>query len=126
MTKLESSEARNSAALAISSDVPMRPMGTLETIRAMASGGAPLAKGVSVGPGLKTFERIPRSFNSTVQAHTKLRIAALVAPYTQNPGVPLMLPTEPVRMIEAPSFNSGSAFCTVKSVPFTLVSKSLS
>ncbi len=62
VTKLESSEARNSAALAISPDVPMRPIGTVDTIRAMASGGAPFASGVSVGPGLRTFERIRRSF----------------------------------------------------------------
>ena len=30
---------------------------------------------------------------------------------------------EPLRTIDPPSFSSGSAFCTVKSVPFTLVSK---
>jgi hypothetical protein len=39
VTKLESSEARNSAALAISSGEPMRPIGMVDTILAIASGG---------------------------------------------------------------------------------------
>ena len=33
---------------------------------------------------------------------------------------------EPVRMIEPPAFISGSAFCTVNSVPFTFTVKTLS
>jgi hypothetical protein len=37
--KLESSEARNSAALAISPGEPMRPIGMVDTILAIASGG---------------------------------------------------------------------------------------
>ena len=34
-------------------------------------------------------------------------------------AVPLTLATEPLRMIEPPSFSSGKAFCTVNSVPLT-------
>src|ERR1700761_7440043 len=37
-----------------------------------------------------------------------------------------MLATEPLRMIEPPSFSNGKAFCTVNNVPLTLMSKSLS
>jgi hypothetical protein len=38
-------------------------------------------------------------------------------------AVPLAAAAEPVRMMEAPSFRSGSAFWTVKSSPLTFVSK---
>src|SRR5882724_5073254 len=41
-------------------------------------------------------------------------------------AVPLTLATEPLRMIEPPSFSSGKAFCTVNSVPLTLMLNSLS
>jgi hypothetical protein len=78
--KLESSEARNNTALAISSGSPMRPIGMVDTIRAMASVGCPSITGVSVGPGLITFERIWRSLRSEVQVRTKERRAAFVAP----------------------------------------------
>src|SRR6202007_1751900 len=100
VTKLESSEARNSTAFAISSGSPMRPIGMVDTIRAMASAGCPSIAGVSVGPGLITFERICRSLRSEVQVRTKERTAALVAPYTPKAGVPFTLATEPLRMIE--------------------------
>jgi HD domain len=39
VTKLESSQARNSAVLAISSGFPIRPIGMVDTILAMASAG---------------------------------------------------------------------------------------
>src|SRR6266851_2456605 len=80
VTKLESSEARNNAALATSSGSPMRPIGIVDTIRAIASAGCPSIAGVSVGPGLITFERIWRSLRSEVQVRTKERRAAFVAP----------------------------------------------
>src|ERR1700722_2538331 len=80
VTKLESSDARNNAALAISSGFPIRPMGMVETIRAMASAGCPSMTGVSVGPGLITLERIWRSLRSQVQVRTRERRAAFVAP----------------------------------------------
>src|SRR5258708_16795683 len=80
VTKLESSEARNTAALATSSGSPMRPIGMVATILAMMSGDWISTSGVLIGPGLRTFERMRRSFNSTVQVRTRLRTAALVAP----------------------------------------------
>src|ERR1700693_4972311 len=67
VTKLESSDARNNAALAISSGCPMRPIGTVDTIQAIASAGCRATCGVSTGPGLRTFERIRRSLSSEVQ-----------------------------------------------------------
>src|SRR5260370_42175032 len=79
VTKLESSEARNSAAFATSLGSPIRPIGMVETIRAITSGDSRLARGVLIGPGLTTFERIRRSFRSVVQGRTKERIAALLA-----------------------------------------------
>src|SRR5216683_6535208 len=79
VTKLESSEARNSAALATSSGSPMRPIGIVDTIRAITSEDCRFARGVLIGPGLTTFERIRRSFRSVVQVRTKERMAALLA-----------------------------------------------
>src|ERR1700693_3624280 len=61
VTKLESSEARNNATFATSSGSPMRPIGMVDTIRAITSGDCRLASGVLIGPGLTTFERIRRS-----------------------------------------------------------------
>src|SRR5258708_2103531 len=55
VTKLESSEARNKAALAISSASPMRPIGMVDKSLAMASAGCWPIAGVSVGPGLRTL-----------------------------------------------------------------------
>src|SRR6202021_4174813 len=79
VTKLESSEARNNATFATSSGSPMRPIGMVDTIRAITSGDCRLARGVLTGPGLTTFERIRRSFRSVVQVRTKERMAALLA-----------------------------------------------
>jgi hypothetical protein len=47
----------------------------------------------------------------------------LLAEYTLKAGVPSVPAVEPVSTTAPPSFRSGSAFWTVKSVPFTLVSK---
>src|SRR6266436_10333 len=79
VTKLESSEARNNATLATSSGFPMRPIGMVDTIRPITSADCRLTAGVLSGPGLTTFERIPRSFRSVVQVRTKERMAALLA-----------------------------------------------
>src|ERR1700722_5264377 len=79
VTKLESSDARNSAALAISSASPIRPIGIVDTILAMVSGDCRATIGVSTGPGLTTLERMRRSFNSEVHVRTKERTAALDA-----------------------------------------------
>src|SRR5882757_1825618 len=78
--KLESSEARNSAALGTSSGSPMRPIGRVDVISAIVSCGAAADNGVAIGPGLRTLERIRRSFSSTVHPRTKFRTAALLAP----------------------------------------------
>src|SRR5215467_3971371 len=51
------------------------------------------------------------------------RTAALVAQLTLFAGGPLLAPMDAFRMIEAPSGSNGSAFCTVKSTPFTLMLK---
>src|ERR1700730_4731043 len=77
--KLESSDARNNATFATSSGSPMRPIGMVDTIRAMTSEDCRLASGVLIGPGLTTFERIRRSFKSVVQVRTNERSAALLA-----------------------------------------------
>jgi hypothetical protein len=53
-------------ALAISSTFPIRPIGMVDTIRAMASAGCPSISGVSVGPGLITLDRILRSLRSEI------------------------------------------------------------
>src|SRR3984957_10009730 len=79
VTKLESSEARNTATLAISSALPMRPIGILATIWAMACFGSGAKIGVSIVPGLMTLARILRFLSSNVQVRTKDRIAALLA-----------------------------------------------
>jgi hypothetical protein len=113
-------------AFATSSGSPIRPIGMVDTIRAIRSADCRLTSGVSIGPGLTTFERIRRSFRSVVQVRTKDRIAALLAAYTPKAAVPLTLATEPLRMIEPPSFSSGKAFWTVKSVPLTLMLNILS
>jgi hypothetical protein len=62
VTKLAPSDARNKAALATSSGSPMRPIGTVDTIRAITSADCRLTSGVLIGPGLTTLERIRRSF----------------------------------------------------------------
>src|SRR5271170_1235514 len=53
VTKLESSEARNTATLATSSGSPMRPIGMVARSLAMASGGCRSIWGVLIGPGLR-------------------------------------------------------------------------
>jgi hypothetical protein len=58
---------------------PMRPIGMVDTIRAITSGDCRLTNGVLIGPGLTTFERILRSFRSVVQVRTKERIALLLS-----------------------------------------------
>jgi hypothetical protein len=74
-------------------------------------------------PGLTAFTRIRRSFKSVVNVRANERTAASVAQLTLFAGGPLLAPMDAFRMIEAPSGSSGSAFCTVKSTPFTLMLK---
>src|SRR5260370_33216100 len=116
VTKLESSEARNTAALATSSGSPMRPIGMVVSILAMVSGGCRSTRGVLIGPGLRTFERIRRSFSSLGQARTRMRTAALVPPEGPQEGVPLTLAAGAAGDIDPPSFYEGRAFCIGDSV----------
>src|SRR5258708_19183944 len=115
--KLESSDARYIGALATSSDSPMRPIGTVDTILAITSADCRIVSGVLIGPGLTTFVRILRSLASVVQVRTKERIAALLAAETPPATVPFTLATEPVRMIETPSFRSAQPLYTANHAP---------
>src|ERR1700675_1890145 len=49
------------------------------TIRASTSAACRFARGVLIGPGLTTFERIRRCYRSVVQVRTNERMAALLA-----------------------------------------------
>src|SRR5258708_6917071 len=122
--KLLSSEARNTTALAISSGSPHRPSGMVG--RRLALNSSLLVIGVLVGPGLMALTRIWRACRSRVQLRAKERTAALVALYTLLSGSGLIELVEAVRMIDPPSCKSGSAFCTVKSNPLTLMLNVLS
>src|SRR5437588_563956 len=82
VTKLESSLAKNSATLAMSAGWPSRFKGIRAAICSRSSGGMPAIMAVSVGPGLRTLTRIPRSASSAAQVRAKERRAALVAAYT--------------------------------------------
>jgi len=85
VTKLASSEARNTTALAISSGVPSLPSGTLLEIffkrcwPVSEEPRGPLSPGVSMEPGLTAFRRMRRSFKSVVHVRANERMAALVA-----------------------------------------------
>src|ERR1700759_3291079 len=82
-TKLESSEARNSAAAAISSGRPIVPRGISDSnIRFASSVRTWSCIGVAIGPGLSTFTRIFRPFSSLSQVRANERNAALLAAYT--------------------------------------------
>ncbi|PYQ48997.1 MAG: hypothetical protein DMF78_19615 [Acidobacteria bacterium] len=85
VTKLLSSEARNTTAFAISSGLPSRPSGTMPAIAFRRCSPAPVdaassvSPGVSMGPGLTAFTRMRRSFRSVVHVRANDRTAALVA-----------------------------------------------
>ena len=129
VTKLLSSEARKTAALAISSGRPSLPNGTVALMlfkRSCPTGEEPSSSrrpSVSIGPGLIAFTRMRRALRSVVQVRAKERIAALVAAYTLLDGIPLLPTTDAFRMIDPPSGINGNAFWTVKSMPFTLPSR---
>src|SRR6202041_3705311 len=116
VTKVLSSEARKTAALAISSGVPNRPIGTRFTMLSSIClpTGPDCARrsyaGVLIGPGLTAFTRIFRSFKSIVHVRANDRTAALVALYTLDEGLPLDATIEALRMIDPPSGISGRAF----------------
>ena len=110
-TKLESSEARNTAAVAISSGRPIFPRGIRDSnIRFPSSSRTWSCIGVAIGPGLSTFTRIFLPFSSLSHVRANERNAALLAEYTPKPGKPFTEATDPVRKIDPPSLNSGNAF----------------
>src|SRR3984893_16275077 len=110
-TKLESSEARNSAAAAISSGRPIFPRGITDSnIRFASSSRTWSCIGVAIGPGLSTFTRIFLPFSSLSQVRANECNAALLAEYTPKPGKPFTEATDPVMKIDPPSLNSGNAF----------------
>src|SRR5471030_1483926 len=88
--KLLSSEARSSAAAAISSDSPRRPSGVCATSPAVSAACWPeLASalsrpGVAVGPGDITLTRMPEALRSSAQLLARLRTAALVALHAEG------------------------------------------
>ncbi len=83
--KLLSSEARNTAAAAISSGLPSRPSGTPAASDAnsgstpVASPASPASPGVRTGPGTSVLTRMLRSTSSAAQVRPNDRIAAFVA-----------------------------------------------
>src|SRR6185312_12416444 len=82
-TKLESSEARNSATAAISSGRPIFPRGISDSnIRFASAVRTWSCIGVAIGPGLSTFTRIFLPFSSLSQVRANERNAALLAEYT--------------------------------------------
>src|SRR5579862_7445175 len=82
-TKLESSEARNSATAAISSGRPIFPRGIRDSNITFASSVRTWSCiGVAIGPRLSTFTRIFLPFSSLSQVRANERNAALLAAYT--------------------------------------------
>src|SRR2546423_653929 len=115
---MESSEARNSAIVAISSVRPIFPRGIRDSnCRFVASSNTSSCFAVATCPGVSTLTRMRRSFNSASHTRAQACCTALLPEYTLQPGKPLSEAFDPVMKIEPPSLNSGSAFCTVNSVP---------
>src|SRR5271154_482604 len=77
-TKEESSQARNRAAVAISSELPNSLRGMADRKYSFASAGAFARALVAIGPGLSTFTRILRSASSTAHDRANDRSAALL------------------------------------------------
>src|ERR1700682_2028637 len=113
-TKLESSEARNSATAAISSGRPIFPRGIRDSnIRFASSVRTWSCIGVAIGPGLSTFTRIFLPFSSLSHVRANERNAALLAEYTPKPGKPFTEATDPVMMIDPPSLTLRIVSCGI-------------
>ena len=82
--KLESPEARNSATVATSSDLPIFPRGIRDSNISLFSLPSRWESGVSICPGLSTFTRIFLPFSSLSHVRTNERNAALLAAYRLN------------------------------------------
>src|SRR3989441_1142426 len=123
-----SCDAKNATALATSSGCPNLFIGTFATTSftnsSTASFGSPVLPkiGVTIGPGATVFTRMPRPANSAAAVRAKERSAAFVAEYALVPAVPFLSATLVFKMIDAPSFSSGSAFWIVKYAPLMLMS----
>src|SRR3546814_19844415 len=93
-TKLESSEARNSAAAAISSGSPIVPRGIRDSNICFASAVRTWScMGVAIGPGCSTFTRIFRPFSSLSHPRANAYNDALHAAYPLSPGKPFTAAT---------------------------------
>src|SRR6202171_1444605 len=113
-TKLESSEARNSATAAISSGRPIFPRGIRDSnIRFASSVRTWSCIGVAIGPELSTFTRIFLPFSSLSHVRANERNAALLAEYTPKPGNPFTEATDPVMMIDPPSLTLRIVSCGI-------------
>src|SRR6187402_2086193 len=110
---LESSDARNKTAAAISSGCPIRRKGTAETNASTISLGACSQAAVLIGPGLTTFTLIRLLFNSTDHVRAKTQRAILLALETLIPSSALEEAAVPFIIIEPSSFIKLNAFCTV-------------
>jgi hypothetical protein len=77
-------------------------------------------------PRLTTLTRMFWHLRSAAQVLANDRSAAFVAAYTPNAGIPFTDTIDPLSTIEPPAVMSGRAFCTMNSVPFTLIPKYLS
>ena len=78
-TKELSSDARKTAACAVSAGEPIRPSGIIAINLSLAASVILLAIGVSVGPGLRLFTRIRRCRRSEVQLRANDLTAAFDA-----------------------------------------------
>ncbi len=107
----------------------MRPLATVAatfslTARAISSSPkAAVPPGVSIQAGETTLTRIPRPLSSLDHVRANDRTAAFDAAYAPNASMPRSAAVEPVRTTEAPALSSGSAFCTVNSMPQALTPK---
>jgi hypothetical protein len=101
--KLDSSEARNSTAFAISSGSAKRPIGTCTRRRAARSGSlanSSCSSGVFTGPGHSAFTRTPsranwtpssRDIDSTPPLDAEYEICDVAAPMTATKDAVLMI-----------------------------------
>jgi len=67
--------------------------------------------GVPVASGRITLTRILRSRSSLAQVGANDRSVAVIAVYTPMPSLPSAFVSDEFRMIDPPSFSSGSALC---------------
>ncbi len=107
-TKLASSLARKSAALATSIGLPMRPrvvaMAALDTSTPRACRAATSRRpcGVSMKPGQTALQRMPLSRNSTATAWANISTVPLVVSWSTSIGVLATAEIDEVQTIDPP------------------------